>query len=287
MLRLASIALLATTVLPFAADAQSRRTLKGVVAASEEGVPFAGAEIRLTDSDVRVCADASGSFSIPLPSAVESRLRITPIGYPAQEIVVEPGEQTVEVALGDHVFILDEVRVVGYSMAVASDRVSGNSIARLDSKDLTVAPGQSLEAAMQGKVAGAFIQANSGQAGSGYQIILRGINTILGSPDPLVILDGVVISTGGLGTGANAVTRGGNVGAEAAGSRLADINPSDVEKIEVLRGPSASAIYGSRAGNGVVIVTTKRGHTRPRADDGITGDALRCFVPASGVIQIR
>lgn len=269
-----------------AAQAQTTRTLTGTVVGAEVGIPFAGAEIRLLDSDVRVCADVSGNFSLPVPVAGESRVRITPVGYEPQEIVVATGEQSVEVSLGDHVFVLDEVRVVGYAMSGAAARASGSSVGRLDGKDLANSSTVSLEAAMQGKIAGAHIQSNTGEPGGGYSIQLRGVNTILGNADPLLIVDGIVVNTSSMGTGANAITNAGPVGRESVGTRLSDINPADVEKIEVLRGPSASAMYGSRAGNGVVIVTTRRG-LEPPEDDGRSGEVLQCFLPASGMVQIR
>jgi TonB-dependent SusC/RagA subfamily outer membrane receptor len=282
---IALLALFASSVV----HAQTR-TLTGTVMVANADVPFAGAEVRLLDSDESVCADVGGDFSIPVPVSGEARLRITPIGYAPQEIVVAQGEQSMEVSLGDHVYVLDEVKVVGYSLGMAANRASGNSIATLSSGDLGVVPAQSIESAMQGKIAGAHIQANNGAPGASYQIILRGVNTILGTPDPMVVVDGIIINAGSVGgTPSNAVTRGGSMRSNAgAGSRLADINPMDVERIEVLRGPSASAMYGSKAGNGVVIVTTRRGPPPPRIEDsGRTGEALRCFVPGGGLIQVR
>jgi TonB-dependent SusC/RagA subfamily outer membrane receptor len=289
MIRPCRFAMFATLVLASTVHAQKTRTLRGTVMGGDSGVPFAGAEIRLLNSDTRVCADASGDFTLPVPATGETRIRITPVGYTPQEIVVVRGEQSMEVALGDHLFVLDEVRVIGYSASMDANRASGNSIATLTSKDLTIAPAQSIEGAMQGKIAGAFIQANSGAPGGSYQIILRGINTILGTPDPMVIVDGIVVSSGGIsGTPANAITRAGSMNSrEGAGNHLGNINPLDVDKIEVLRGPSASAIYGSKASNGVVIVTTKRGQAPKPADDGKSGEAIRCFVAGSGVVQIR
>jgi TonB-dependent SusC/RagA subfamily outer membrane receptor len=288
MIRPYPLAAFATLVFASTTQAQQTRTLRGTVMGGDAGIPFAGAEIRLLDSDTRVCADASGDFALPVPATGEARIRITPVGYAPQEILVAQGEQSMEVALGDHLFILDEVRVLGYSASIVPNRASGNSIATLTSKDLTVAPTQSIESAMQGKIAGAYIQANSGAPGGSYQIILRGINTILGTPDPVVIVDGIVVSSGSFGgTPANAITRAGPMNSrEGAGNHLADINPMDVEKIEVLRGPSASAAYGSKASNGVVIITTKRGEP-PKPDDGRTGDAIRCFVSGSGMVQVR
>lgn len=266
------------------AHAQDVRTLTGTVLVTE-GVPFAGAEVRLLDTDVRVCADARGDFSIPVPAVGEARLRITPVGSEPKEVAVEPAENGVEVTLGDHVFVLDEVRVVGYSTSLGTARAAGNSIGRLEADDLDGMPMHSIEGAMQGKVAGAFIQANSGAPGSGYSIKLRGINTILGSSDPIIVVDGVVYSSGVPTTGSNVVVNAGRYGTESAVNRLSDINPADVERIEVLRGPSASAMYGSRASSGIVVITTKRGSVA--RNDGRSGEVLQCFIPGGGLMQIR
>lgn len=272
-------------VLLFAATAHAQtRPLTGTVRVGQEDIPFAGAEVRLLGTDVRVCADQSGDFTIPVPAVGESRLRITPVGYMAQEVAVQPGTQTMEVSLGDHVFVLDEVIVTGYSTALAA-RETANSVGRLTAGDLNNVPAQTIESAMQGKVVGAQIMGNSGVPGGSYQIILRGINTILGNNDPLVIVDGVVYNNSSMSTGADVVTRGMRT-SESVGSRLGDINPMDVERIEVLRGPSASAMYGSKAGNGVIVITTKRG-VAPSPDDGRTGEAIRCFLPGAALVDIR
>lgn len=267
-------ALLLPAILASTANAQTR-PLTGTVLTGEEDVPFAGAEIRLVGSNVRVCADASGAFTIPVPVDGESRIRITPVGYAPQEVTITGGTQTMQVSLGDHVFLLDEVVVTGYSTALGS-RTTGSSVGRLSGTELNAVPGQTLEGAMQGKVVGAYISANSGVPGGSYHITLRGVNTILGNADPLVVIDGVIVNNASLSTGASVVSRG-MVSSESTGSRLADINPGDVERIEVLRGPAAAAAYGSKAGNGVIVVTTKRG-LGPPPDDGITGEAIRCLV---------
>src|SRR5690606_8823398 len=151
--------LLVISLVAVPASAQETRTLTGTVGAAEEGVPFAGAEVRLIGTDVRTCANERGDFWLPVPAAGEALIRITPIGFKPREVRIAPGAGTVEVTLGEHLFILDEVEVVGYATYLNEGRASGNSIARLTSADLSGAPVQSIEGAMQGKVAGAFIQA--------------------------------------------------------------------------------------------------------------------------------
>src|SRR5262249_12813669 len=120
-----------------------------------------------------------------------------------------------------------------------------------------------VEGAMVGKVSGANLQSNSGAPGGGMQLRLRGISTINGQSSPLYVIDGVIISNVAVPSGINAITAaaaGGNsANQDNRVSRVADLNPNDIESVEVLKGASAAALYGSKAANGVVIITTKRG----------------------------
>ena len=136
-------------------------------------------------------------------------------------------------------------------------------MATVSGSELTRAPSGTLESALQGKIPGALIQANSGAPGGGMQVNLRGVSTINAQTDPLFVVDGIVISNDAIPNGADAVTQaqaGGNPrNQDNPTNRIADLNPEDIERIEVLKGGSAAAIYGSKATNGVVIITTKRG----------------------------
>ena len=128
-------------------------------------------------------------------------------------------------------------------------------------------PQQTVENALQGKVPGAVITSNSGAPGGGVQLQLRGTNTVNGNYQPLYVVDGVIADNSSFGNGLNAISGAAAVAGQAQVTstqdqqvnRIADINPEDIETIEVLKGPSAGAIYGSRGANGVVIITTKRG----------------------------
>jgi TonB-dependent SusC/RagA subfamily outer membrane receptor len=136
-------------------------------------------------------------------------------------------------------------------------------VATVSSSELNRAPAPTLESALQGKIPGAYIQANSGAPGGGYQLNLRGVSTINASVDPLYVVDGIVVSNAAIPNGQNAVSCaqcGGNPrNQDNPVNRIADLNPDDIERIEVLKGGSAAAIYGSKATNGVVVITTKRG----------------------------
>src|SRR4029078_11592097 len=129
--------------------------------------------------------------------------------------------------------------------------------------DLNRVSSATVDAAMQGKLAGANLQFNSGAPGGGARLRLRGISTINGQSSPLYVIDGVIVSNVAVPSGANAIT-GAAAGGNASNqdnpvNRIADITPNDIETVEVLKGASAAALYGSKAANGVVIITTKRG----------------------------
>jgi TonB-dependent SusC/RagA subfamily outer membrane receptor len=250
-LRHASLVSLALLVaMPVAA--QNRR-VTGRLFTGDSSVPFAGAAVDVIGLERTACADRSGKFSIDAPAGVV-RLRITPVGFAPQEVVVAAGEHDTELLLGEHVIILDGLTVIGYS---ASPNTATTATAKIQGTDLDRAPASTVESAMQGKMAGVSVRSNSGVPGGSYQIDVRGVSTIYGSPDPLVVVDGAIISNARLGSGTSLVTQT-TLAEEGVGSRLADINPNDVESIEVLQGPAATLRYGSRASNGVIVITTKR-----------------------------
>ena len=160
------------------------------------------------------------------------------------------------------IFNLEEVVVTGQSTGIEKQNLP-NAVATVSGSELTRAPTGTLESALQGKIPGALIQSNSGAPGGGIQVNLRGVSTINAGTDPLFVVDGIVISNDAIPNGADAVTAaqaGGNPrNQDNPTNRIADLNPEDIERIEVLKGGSAAAIYGSKATNGVVIITTKRG----------------------------
>ncbi|NIR50803.1 TonB-dependent receptor plug domain-containing protein, partial [candidate division KSB1 bacterium] len=138
-----------------------------------------------------------------------------------------------------------------------------HSVGTVSAEELEPAPAQTLERALTGKIAGVNVSQNTGAPGGGINVNLRGISTITGSTQPLYVVDGVIVSNADIQSGIDLVTE-----ATVAGSptpqgqptnRIADINPNDIENVEVLKGASAAAIYGSKATNGVVIITTKQG----------------------------
>lgn len=158
---------------------------------------------------------------------------------------------------------IEEIVVTGRATGIAPQN-QANSVARVTAEQLEDVAAPTLSEALQGRVAGANIQSNSGAPGGGIQLQLRGVSSIKGRSAPLYVIDGVIISDAAIPNGISAVTA--SVSGSSADNtqdnqvnRVADLNPDDIESIQILKGASAAAIYGAKASNGVVIITTKRG----------------------------
>lgn len=162
---------------------------------------------------------------------------------------------------------IEEIVVTGRATGIAAQN-QANSVARVTADQLEDVPSPTLTEALQGRIAGANIQSNSGAPGGGIQMQLRGVSSIKGRSTPLYVIDGVILSDVALINGISAVTASVS-GSSAANTqdnqvnRIADLNPYDIESIQILKGASAAAIYGAKASNGVVIITTKRGEEGP------------------------
>jgi TonB-linked SusC/RagA family outer membrane protein len=238
------------------------RTVSGAVVDSATGEPVANADLQVKGTLIRVQTRANGQFLLTRAPADGFTLVVRAIGFRRQEVPVSAGQNLVTITLGRDVFNLEELVITGQATGIEKTNLP-NAVATVSGDELQRAPVQTLDGALQGKIAGATISANSGAPGGGIQVNLRGVSTINGRADPLFVVDGVVISNDAIANGANAVTAaaaGGNASnQDNPTNRIADLNPSDIERIEVLKGGSAAAIYGSRATNGVVIITTKRG----------------------------
>ncbi|HEX8695452.1 MAG TPA: SusC/RagA family TonB-linked outer membrane protein [Longimicrobium sp.] len=239
--------------------AAQQRQVTGTVTGSDQA-PIPSAQVVVTGRRAGVQTDAQGRFTIQVPAGDVS-LTVSRIGYTSRTVTVGAGESTVAVRLQPDVLNLEAVVVTGQATTVKRQNVA-NAVSVVTT-DLQRAPAQTIEKALQGKIAGANISTNSGAPGGGVQISLRGVSSIGGSADPLFIIDGVIVSNVSIPSGANAVSqasRGVNSSSQdQLVNRIADINPNDIESIEVLKGASASAIYGSKASNGVVIIRTRRG----------------------------
>lgn len=251
------------------AHAQTR-VVTGQVTAAETGAPLEGVGVTVAGTTISARTRADGSFNIGVPVG-QVRLSFRLIGYKRAVAVLSAGVSTLNVSLEPDIFKLDEVVVTGRATEI-SRRNLANAVATLSGEEVSNVSAQSIEHALQGKVAGADVYTNSGAPGGGAQVQLRGVSTISGANSPLYVVDGVIISNEAIASNTNAVTRassGSNASSTQDGqvNRVVDLNPNDIESIEILKGASASAIYGSRAPNGVVIIQTKRGREgRPRVN---------------------
>lgn len=250
-------------IVPAQARGQAQtRQLTGTVREEGSRTPLAAAQVVVKGTNMGAVARDDGTFTLQVPQGAIT-LTVRRIGYPPTDVPVSATTSTVEVFLKRDPLNLDQVVVTGQATGI-SRRNLANSVASVSADELTKVSAQSIENAFQGKIAGAQISQSTGAPGGGNRMRLRGISSILGSAQPLYVIDGVIVSDVTIGSGTNKVTRASGSGIsvasqEAPVNRIADLNPNDVENIEVLKGSAASAIYGSKASGGVIIITTKRG----------------------------
>ena len=268
--RISLLTLALATLVGVAAVSAQQRQITGRVTSATTNEPIAGVNVSVTGTAFGAVTNAEGRYAIPAPTGPLT-LVFRRIAFKRREVRVPADQNTTDAALEPDVFNLEAVVVTGQATgverrnaAIATTNVSGEEVSRV--------PSPALDRALAGRVPGAIISQNSGAPGGGTQIQMRGNNTVIGSPDPVFVVDGVLYSDASMPTGLYSVTRSGaNRGSgptqDDPVNRLADLNPNDIESIEVLRGAAASSIYGSKAANGVVIIRTNRGKAgKPHAN---------------------
>jgi TonB-linked SusC/RagA family outer membrane protein len=244
---------------PLSLFAQNR-TVTGTVTAANN-TPIPGATITVKSTTQATTTDANGKFSIHAPE--NAVLIVSIIGYKTQNVNTV-GTTNLNIKLAEDVSRLDEVVVTGLATSVKRKNLA-NAVEAIGAKELNgVAPAQTFDAALEGKITGANINANSGAPGGGISVKLRGVTSVYGNTQPLYVVDGVYLDNSATSGGLNAVTLAGSATSPTStqdnpSSRIADLRPEDIENIEILKGASAAAIYGSKAAGGVVIITTKKG----------------------------
>jgi TonB-dependent starch-binding outer membrane protein SusC len=225
------------------------RTIKGKVTDAQDGAPLPGVSVSIKGSKVGAVSSVDGTFSISADGPAS--LIFSFVGYEVKEEKVG-NRQTINVALSSSNKILNEVIVTGYGEVKRKDVTS--SVAAVSGALLNDRPTTSFDQALTGRAAGVNISTGSGILGDNVKIRVRGVNSISNSNEPLIIVDGIPMNT----TNNLNVFNGGN------GTRynpMADINPNDIESVDVLKDAAAAALYGSRAAAGVIVITTKRGKT--------------------------
>lgn len=240
------------------------QNVTGKILDGASNLPLPGANVIIKGTSTGANTDFDGVFSINVET-FPATLVISSLGFETVEVVIT-GPQEVNVTLKESATSLDEVVISGLASTVKRTNAA-NSVASVTAADLAgVTPPQTLDGALAGKFTGALISSNSGAPGGGVSVKLRGITSINGNSQPLYIIDGVYIdnssvASGGLNAVSGAASGGNPSSQDNATNRIADINPDDIENIEILKGASASAIYGSRGAAGVILITTKKGKT--------------------------
>jgi len=254
---LSAVPLIATLMVPGIARAQATREITGKVVQTGSNTPLADATVGVVGSPAGVRTNANGEYRIRVPQT-DVTLLVRAIGFKRGGARVVATQATADFALEKDVLQLEGVTVTGTATTIEKKNAA-TSVSSVSAEDLTRAPATSIESAMQGKVVGASINMNNGAPGGGAQVQIRGASSLIGNTQPLFVVDGVVVSNSVRSTRQAVATGSLNSGEENGTNRLADINPNDIESIEVLKSTAAAAIYGSQATNGVVLITTKRG----------------------------
>ena len=233
-------------------------TASGTVKENSNGNPLAGVSITVKGTKQTTTSNSTGNFTINV-SSKSAVLVLKYVGYKATEVAVTADKANLNVMMEEEVNSLKEIVITGLASSIKRSNLA-NAITTVSAKDLMgTTQIQTADGALYGKVAGANIRMNSGAPGGGINIQLRGLSSLTQASAPLIVLDGVYINNNTQRTGRASVTGAGAANQDDGANRLADINPADIENIEVLKGPSAAAIYGTRANAGVLVITTKKG----------------------------
>lgn len=231
--------ILAILLIPVSAYAQNPRTVTGTVV-DETGEPLIGASVRVVGESTGVATDIDGRYSLKVPASAK-QLLFSYVGY--HNLTADITSDVVDVTLHPDNEILDEVVVIGYGTQKKNDLTG--SVSSVGEKDFNQGLISSPEELINGKIAGVQITSNGGSPNGGSTIRIRGGASLNASNDPLIVLDGVPMEKG------DGITGSGNF--------LSMINPNDIESMTILKDASSTAIYGSRASNGVIIINTKKG----------------------------
>lgn len=227
---------------------EDQRSVSGIVY-DDTGITLPGATVLIQGTTGGTITELDGTFSLPnVPEG--AILEVSFVGMGAIEVPVEAGDQYLEIVLEEESTNLDEVVVVGYGTKKKRDVIG--SVSTLETKDIVDRATSNFEVALQGMASGVSVQSTNGVPGAPTKIRIRGLSSINSSVEPLWIIDGMPVFSTPSGLA-------GNDGVTTNQSPMSLINPNDIESIQVLKDAAATAIYGSRASNGVIIVTTKSG----------------------------
>jgi TonB-dependent starch-binding outer membrane protein SusC len=278
--------------------AAAQRRVTGRVTEEGSTNPVPSATVSVQGTTLLALTGADGNFAINNVPAGAQTLIARRIGYRRTVVTLSADATTANVSMGHDPLELEEVVVTGQGTSVSSKNAA-NAVTVISNAEINRVPQPNVENALQGKIPGAVITANSGAPGGGMQVTIRGANTVNGAFLPLYVVDGVVINNDAYSIGLNSITgAGGGITSsqDQQVNRVADLNPEDIADIQVLKGPSAGAIYGSRGANGVVVITTKHGQAGKPAFDFTQGLGsqqlghhydMRCFTFDQAVAEAK
>jgi len=244
--------LLALVSLPTLAQAQGRGEVTGQVTAAENGAAISGAQVRIGGTARQTVTDAAGRYRITAVEPGSYTLNVSVIGRAAgsRAVTVTAGQTTTQnFSLAVSAVALEGVVVNAVTGQAERRREAGTNISSIGVADLNRGPITTVAQVLTGRTSGVTLQGTSGTTGTSQRIRIRGANSLSLSNEPLIYVDGVLATNG----------RGGIAIGGQSPSRLNDLNPEDIENVEVLKGPAASALYGTAAANGVLLITTRRG----------------------------
>lgn len=238
-------------VLSCASWTLAQRMISGTIT-DDAGEPLIGANVVVENTTIGTITDFEGQFELEVP-ADATKLVISYTGFSTKTVDLTPGVSTFDLVL-DQGELLDEVVVTGFTTNRNSRNVTYAN-QTVSSEDLLSQPNNNALEALRGKAAGVKINTGSGSVGASSRIVLRGESTLTGNNNALIVIDGIAVD--------NAASRGGSGTAQDGyadyGNRFNDLNPNDIETMTILKGPAATALYGSRGSAGVVVITTKKG----------------------------
>lgn len=259
--------------------AYAQITVTGTIIDAANDEPIIGASVLVMGTTSGTITDFDGNFTVSV-SDDDAVLQISYMGYKTQEVPVN-GQKTIRVVLHEDSELLDEVVVVGYGVVKKNDATGAVTAIKPD--DMNKGLQTNAQDMIQGKIAGVSVTSDGGAPGGGANIRIRGGSSLSASNNPLIIIDGLAMDNNGI---------------PGAGNPLAMVNPSDIETFTVLKDASATAIYGSRASNGVIIITTKKGNagSKPKVNyegnmsvgtlthrlETLTGDEMRAYATVLG-----
>ncbi|MDP4129288.1 MAG: SusC/RagA family TonB-linked outer membrane protein [Bacteroidota bacterium] len=262
--KLLAALLLYIVMLPTVSSGQNR-PVSGTVT-ELNGKPISGATVQVKETTMGTVTDEAGKFKLSAPS--NASIIISSTGFRSQTVKLEENASNLSLVLEEDVAKLDEIIITGLSTSVKRRNLA-NAVATISATELNgVAASQTFDGALNGKIPGAYINANTGAPGGGMSVKLRGVTSVYGNTQPLYVVDGVFVDNSATSAGLNVITgalAGGSVTSnqDNPSNRISDIRPEEIENVEILKGASAAAIYGSRAAGGVIIITTKKGRPGP------------------------